>query len=148
MNPGIQIRREVASHAATKILVEAAQAALDESGIRGAQLTIVLTDSRRMRRLNARYAGEDTLTDVLAFPSEGDPGYLGDVIIAIPHVRQQARRRGVPFTHELRLLIVHGTLHLVGHDHHRAVARRKMWAAQSRALRRLGLDPDRLGVDR
>jgi probable rRNA maturation factor len=114
-------------------------------------MTVVLTDSRHIRRLNARFAGEDRVTDVLAFP--GAPAapsagrrYLGDIVIALPRARRQARSHGVPLTQEVALLTIHGTLHLLGHDHARPVERRRMWKLQASALRRLGLDPARLGV--
>jgi probable rRNA maturation factor len=113
-------------------------------------MTVVLTDSRCLRRLNARYAGEDRVTDVLAFPADvprqAGRRYFGDVVIALPRARLQARRRGVPLSHEVSLLTVHGTLHLLGHDHARPAERRRMWRLQASALRRLGLDPQQLGV--
>jgi probable rRNA maturation factor len=111
-------------------------------------MTIVLTDSRRIRRLNARFARKDRVTDVLAFPSTPPSRdvYLGDVVISLPRARRQARGRGVPLKHELALLIVHGTLHLLGHDHAGSRQRRRMWKIQAACLRRLGLDPERLEV--
>jgi probable rRNA maturation factor len=86
------------------------------------------------------------VTDVLAFPADvprqgPPPRYLGDVVIALPRARAQARRRGVPLPQEMCLLTVHGTLHLLGYDHSRPAKRRRMWALQAAALRRLGLDP-------
>jgi probable rRNA maturation factor len=112
-------------------------------------MTVVLTDSRRIRRLNARFAGEDQVTDVLAFPaaippSRTAPRYLGDVVIALPRARRQARHRGVPLPQELALLAVHGTLHLLGYNHARPAERRRMWEVQAAALSRLGFDPKRL----
>jgi probable rRNA maturation factor len=112
-------------------------------------MTVVLTDSRRIRRLNARFAGEDQVTDVLAFPAEtmvapSHRPYFGDVVIALPRARRQARQRGVPLSQELALLTVHGTLHLLGYDHARPTLRSRMWSVQAASLRRLGLDPARL----
>lgn len=149
MKPEVHIRREVACGAAGRELVDAARAALDAARRQLGEMTIVLTDSRRVRRLNARFGGEDAVTDVLAFPTAAsvEDGYLGDVVISVPRVRQQARRQSVPFNHELRLLVIHGTLHLAGMDHDRASNRRKMWRLQADALRRIGLDPVRLGVE-
>lgn len=149
MRHSVHVLRQVRCAVANRGLVDAALAALAQVHAAASEMTIVLTDARRIRRLNARFAGEDSATDVLAFPSAaGDGRYLGDVVIGLPRVRLQARKRGVPLSHELGLLVVHGTLHLAGHDHHRASDRRRMWRHQSAALRRIGLDPERLGVDR
>lgn len=149
MKPEVHIRREVPCSATSRDLVDAACAALETTRRRPAEMTIVLTDSRRIRRLNARFGGEDAVTDVLAFPAGAsvEESYLGDVVISVPRVRQQARRRAVPFSHELRLLVIHGTLHLAGMDHDRVSSRRKMWRLQAEALRRIGLDPGRLEVE-
>ena len=146
----VHIRSEVLG-ASGRGLGAAARAALALAKAGPSELTIVLTDGRRMRRLNARYAGVDAATDVLAFydgeiRSRSGSTYLGDVVISLPRARAQARRRGVALPEELNLLTVHGTLHLVGYDHGRPSDRRRMWRLQSRALRRLGLDPEELGV--
>jgi probable rRNA maturation factor len=145
----IGVRRETRSSTPTTALTAAARAALAQARSKTASLTIVLTDDGRMRRLNARFAGENHTTDVLAFPSDdvaGDPGYLGDVVISLPQARRQARRLKVPLLQELALLVVHGSLHLTGLDHKSAGERRRMWGIQSAALRRLSIDPDRLEV--
>ncbi len=147
----IHLRRELPAGSAGLGLAAAARAALERARARPSELTIVLTDSRRMRRLNARFAGRDTVTDVLAFPSEDDSPstgyrYLGDIVIALPRARAQARRSRVPLSQELCLLTVHGTLHLVGHDHARRGDRERMWRLQRSVLLSLGLDPERLGV--
>ena len=153
MKHRIHLRREIPSGSAGRGLTGAARLVLEQARVQPSELTIVLTDSRRIRRLNARFAGEDAVTDVLAFPSVDEAPasrrrYLGDVVIAPPRARAQARRSRVPLAQELCLLAVHGTLHLIGHDHARRAERERMWRLQSSALRRLGLDPERLGVDR
>lgn len=150
MKHTVHLHREVRCAVAGKMLEAAAVAALEQARAAPSELTIVLTDDRRIRRLNARFAGEDRVTDVLAFPASTPRkgGYLGDVVIGLPRVRKQAGLRRVPLTHELGLLVVHGTLHLVGDDHHSSAERKRMWRRQSAALRRIGLDPVRLGVDR
>jgi probable rRNA maturation factor len=145
----IHLRREVPGGPPRRTVSAAAEAALRQARAASSELTVVLTDSSRIRRLNARFAGEDQVTDVLAFPA-GEPRrkspsrYLGDVVVALPRARAQARRRGVPLPHEVSLLTIHGTLHLLGYDHARPAQQRRMWALQAAALRRLGLDPERL----
>ena len=107
-------------------------------------LTIVQTDDAGMRRLNRDYRGNDAPTDVLSFPAhELDPEtgahYLGDVVIAIPRAAEQAREAGHSLEDEAQLLVVHGVLHLLGHDHAEPGEKGLMWAAQAEALRQLGL---------
>ena len=90
-------------------------------------ISVVLTDNRRLRKLNRDYLGIDAPTDVLSFPasesdgSEIDPEtgarYIGDILISIERAGEQATAGGHPLEAELQLLIVHGILHLLGHDH-------------------------------
>ncbi len=109
-----------------------------------ADLTIVLTDDDQLHDLNLDFRETDAPTDVLSFPaSEPDPEtgvlYLGDVIISVERAREQAETGGHPLEAELQLLVVHGVLHLLGHDHAEAGEKERMWAAQSAVLARLGL---------
>ncbi len=69
-----------------------------------------------MRRLNREFRKIDRPTDVLSFPADV-PGLLGDVAIDVPYAARQARRRGHALDREVQLLLVHGVLHLLGHDH-------------------------------
>lgn len=107
-------------------------------------MTIVLTDDAQLRELNREYLGLDAPTDVLSFPSsEIDPEtgipYFGDILISIPRAVQQAQAAGHPVEAEVQLLVVHGTLHLLGHDHAEAEEKSRMWKAQTEVLARLGL---------
>ncbi|MGB8981497.1 MAG: rRNA maturation RNase YbeY [Anaerolineales bacterium] len=109
-----------------------------------AELSIVLTDDARLQELNRDYLGIDAPTDVLSFPaSETDPQtgarYLGDILISIPRARSQAEAGGHPLEAEVQLLVVHGVLHLLGHDHAQARQKARMWKAQAEILARLGL---------
>ena len=107
-------------------------------------LSVVLTDSRKLRKLNRDYLGIDEPTDVLSFPAtESDPEtgvlYLGDILISVPYARKSARKAGHPLEAELQLLVVHGVLHLLGHDHARPREKARMWKAQGEILTQLGL---------
>ncbi|MCC6299829.1 MAG: rRNA maturation RNase YbeY [Anaerolineales bacterium] len=109
-----------------------------------ADLSIVLTDDARLQRLNQDYLGVDAPTDVLSFPaSESDPQtglpYLGDILISIPRARAQAKAAGHALESEVQLLVVHGVLHLLGHDHAKPKEKAKMWKAQAEILAGLGL---------
>lgn len=80
------------------------------------EVTIALVGDATMRRLNARFRKADYATDVLSFPSE-EPGLLGDIAIATGVAARQARRLGHSERVELRVLALHGLLHLLGYDH-------------------------------
>ncbi len=128
-----------------KMLAEAARAALEhESESLNSDLSIILADDARLHELNLNYLGVDAPTDVLSFPAaETDPEtgarYLGDILISVPRARAQAEAAGHALEAELQLLVVHGVLHLLGHDHAQAREKRRMWKAQAEILESLGL---------
>ncbi len=110
-------------------------------------LTIVLTDDAAVQALNRQHRGVDTPTDILSFPAAALPEtitdeapYLGDLIIAFPYAQAQAEREKHALMDSLALLVVHGTLHLLGYDHDTPENRAAMWAEQAAALRQLGID--------
>jgi probable rRNA maturation factor len=71
---------------------------------------------REMRRVNRQFRAKDQTTDVLSFPS--DPAdHLGDLLISVPAARRQAAAAGHPVDRELKVLLLHGVLHCLGHDH-------------------------------
>jgi probable rRNA maturation factor len=85
-----------------------------------AELSVLLVTREHMRQLNARFAGEDRATDVLAFPmmeDEEEALLLGDVVICPRVAGRNAQRLGHSLVRELDVLLVHGTLHLLGYDH-------------------------------
>ncbi len=109
-------------------------------------LTITIEQDERLRELNYQFLGINEPTDVLSFPSgEEDPDvetrrvYLGDIIISYPRAFEQASASGHPITSEIMLLVVHGTLHLLGYDHGDAESKQRMWSAQMDVLKILGV---------
>lgn len=107
-------------------------------------LTVVLTDDKQLQDLNQEYLGIEAPTDVLSFPaSETDPEtgrrYLGDILVSTPRAEEQATAAGHTLETELQLLVVHGTLHLLGFDHAKAEEKAQMWKTQSEILERLDL---------
>jgi probable rRNA maturation factor len=127
-----------------EILERAARAALLQQSAPDADLTLVLTGDAQIQALDHDFLGKDTPTDVLSFPaSETDPEtgrrYLGDIIISVPRAEAQSIAAGHSLEAELSLLVVHGVLHLLGHDHAEAEEKARMWAAQSEILTRLGI---------
>lgn len=109
-------------------------------------LSVVFTPDDFVADLNRQYRGIDAPTDVLSFTAdqppvqeEGEPPYLGDLIIAYPYAAAQAEREGHVLNDSLALLVVHGTLHLLGYDHDTPENRARMWAAQATALNALNI---------
>jgi probable rRNA maturation factor len=114
-------------------LAALARATLLGEGLRRAELSISFVDEAEMTGLHERYMNESGPTDVLSFPLEdemdGDMRLLGDVVVA-PAVA--ARNNPGDPQGELRLLLVHGILHLLGYDHEDDTGRAAMWARQER----------------
>lgn len=90
--------------------------------------SVVLVSDRKIRDLNAKFRGKDRPTDVLSFPSGNDRllrdrdgaeelPCLGEIVISVETARQQATREGHSLEEEIKLLILHGLLHLMGYDH-------------------------------
>jgi len=94
-----------------------AQAAVKLRG----SVSVLLTTDREIRRLNRQFRGIDKATDVLSFPADapltGPEKIAGDLAISIPTARLQAEEQGHALTCELKILILHGLLHLAGYDH-------------------------------
>lgn len=107
---------------------------------------LTLTGDEHLREYNRRYRGLDEPTDVLAFAAreapkdqrfQAPPGtehWLGDIVISLPRARRQAREAGHPVNDEVRLLAVHGLLHLLGYDHGEPAEETAMTALTNRIL--------------
>lgn len=115
-----------------------------------AELSISITDDREIRELNRVFRHRDRATDVLAFAMrEGDPAgaplerpgkandveVLGDVVVSVETARRQARRQERPLAAEMRMLLAHGLLHLIGYDHQTEREERVMTAETERLCR-------------
>ena len=103
-------------------------------------LSIAIVSDRRMRALNRQFRGKDRVTDVLSFPADSR-GFLGDIVIAAGVSKRQARDAGHSAQIELRVLALHGLLHLLGYDHDGDDGR--MARAEARLRKKAGL-PDGL----
>ena len=108
-------------------LVQVATRALVGEGVDGGELSVSLVELDEMEHLHVRYLGEPGPTDVLSFPMDEDD-LLGDVVLCPAF----ARRAGDDVAAELRLLVAHGVLHLLGYDHEAEGDRRAMWDLQER----------------
>ncbi|MCY4072431.1 MAG: rRNA maturation RNase YbeY [Chloroflexi bacterium] len=112
------------------------------------QVTLVLTDDASVRRLNLEYRQVASETDVLSFPAGPTPvdkdskgAYLGDILIAYPYAKRAAKRRNLKVENTVCMLVVHGLLHLLGHNHDTKTAKQAMWKEQAMALASIGIDP-------
>jgi probable rRNA maturation factor len=83
------------------------------------EIAVLLSDDRTLRRLNREFRGKDRATDVLSFPTEGKMarGHAGDLAISLETAARQAREQGHSLRDEVRVLLLHGVLHLAGMDH-------------------------------
>lgn len=119
--PDIDLRR----------LKSTARKLLRSAGMPGGTLSVLLTGDARVRELNRAHRGRDKATDVLSFPS-GERAFLGDIAISVDTARKQAAAYDAPLQNELNRLLIHGLLHLLGHDHHEAGERAVMEAEERR----------------
>ena len=154
-------------------LDEAAISALVETALQlagaveGAEVSVVLSDDATVRQLNRDYRGVDAPTDVLSFglsdlaqpagddepdadgfvlpPAEAEGLLLGEVIVSHETALRQASEHDRTPAHELAHLIVHGVLHLLGHDHAEQEEERTMRAAEDAALTACGFPPGSAG---
>jgi probable rRNA maturation factor len=121
---------------------DAAVAALDAERVRNAMLSITFVGRAAMSKLNRRYLRHRGPTDVISF-GLGRPGkrgaVIGDIYICPDVARANAKRQGVPAGEEILRLVVHGTLHVLGHDHPTGASRTTsaMWRRQERILARV-----------
>jgi probable rRNA maturation factor len=107
-------------------------------------LTIQISNDERLQQLNLEYLGIDAPTDVLSFPvpfkdPETGSQYYGDIVISYPTAAAQAQTGGHSIVDELKLLVVHGILHLLGYDHGADDEKLEMWGIQDQLLEALNI---------
>ncbi|MBI1791597.1 MAG: rRNA maturation RNase YbeY [Acidobacteria bacterium] len=103
----------------------------------GRRFQCLLTGDRELRRLNRQFLGHDYPTDVLSFPDPSPDGFLGELAISVDRAGAQARQYGHTLLDEIRILMLHGVLHLLGMDHETDGGR--MARAETRWRRKLDL---------
>jgi len=126
-SPRVAISNRQSTPVEEAALAELARKVLLDDGLTAGELSLSFVEEDEMSELHERYLGEPGPTDVLAF-AQDDPDLLGDVIVC-PAV---ASRQNRDLPAELRLLVAHGTLHLLGYDHHEQEERARMWERQER----------------
>ena len=140
-----------------RLVREAAQAAVAESAFpqlatsdRAVELSVRLTGDREVQALNSKWRGKDKPTNVLSFPLlenheldqtniAGPEMLLGDIVLAGGFCKSEAEAQGVTFESHASHLVIHGTLHLLGYDHHEDEEAADMEAREIRALSRIGI---------
>lgn len=119
------------------------QAALEHGGRAGVAIDVVLVDDPTLAELHGRFLGDPSPTDVMSFDlGEDEPGPVGELYVSVDRAREVAAQRGVAFERELALYLVHGTLHLCGHDDHESEDRARMREAEAEVMSALGYEPD------
>ncbi|MBI5674237.1 MAG: rRNA maturation RNase YbeY [Nitrospirae bacterium] len=105
-----------------------------------AELSILFIGDRRMLRLNAAYRGKLKSTDVLSFEADipfrerDQPPVLGDIVISVPKAESQAEKAGATFYDEVNRLLIHGTLHLLKHDHEGSVYKARLMRKKEKEI--------------
>ncbi len=121
-----------------RALVATAKRLLTALGESAAALSLSLVGDDAIRTLNREYRGKDRATDVLSFPMDGEDGaggperLLGDVVISVDTAKRQAGDYDAPLQREIYRLLIHGMLHLKGHDHEEREQRRRMQREERR----------------
>ncbi|MEZ6106988.1 MAG: rRNA maturation RNase YbeY [Pirellulaceae bacterium] len=133
-----------ANHAIDPVrFIEAARSVLEQAGIRRGSLSLVVVNDDEMHRLNRLHLEHDYPTDVLSFllDNPADDEIEGEVIVSADTAARESAEYGWRLDDELLLYVVHGCLHLVGHDDHEDEDRAAMRQAEARVLAHFGLQP-------
>jgi probable rRNA maturation factor len=113
------------------------------------EATLLLTDDAALRELNRQWRGQDKPTNVLSFPADmksppGEPRHLGDIALAYETLAREAEAENKSLPNHMTHLVIHGILHLLGHDHESDAEAAEMERAEVAALEALGIaDPYR-----
>jgi len=139
----VPVSRRVASPIGDGAVKKAVAAALRGAKRAGDfEVGVVFVSDPEMAKLNAAYRGKRKTTDVLSFGNDGAwPGgerLLGDLVVSVAQAGRQAKAAGKPIRRELAMLLVHGTLHLLGYDHETLRQEKIMFPLQNRILKTLG----------
>ena len=150
MNVDVQIAADAAGIPASDSIRDWVQRAVNETAPgRDVDVSVRIVDEHELRALNRDYRDQDQPTNVLAFPA-GDAGFvppgerllLGDIVVCATVVAGEAEEQGKPLDHHWGHMLVHGTLHLLGHDHATDRDAEVMETLERRVLASLGIaDP-------
>lgn len=138
--PKIEIAdRTGRSKTITSLLRQVLRKSLEELKLSNREVSVLLVNNREMQKLNRQYRGKKRPTDVLSFSQEPNKKevLLGDIVIAIPIARKQAKEHRHSLQRECAVLAVHGLLHLLGYDHEKPRDAKTMFAKQNKLLSRV-----------
>jgi probable rRNA maturation factor len=143
----VEINNTTADSLDEDFVRKVAEKVLEGETKKGATLSIAFVERSLMRQLNRKYRGKDRSTDVLAFPEQqlfrtppGIPTDLGEVILSLRDVKENAKRFHVPIEQELARILIHGILHILGYEHEKSKKEAKrMFAKQEYYLEQLHL---------
>ncbi|WP_100406757.1 rRNA maturation RNase YbeY [Bacillus solitudinis] len=135
-----------------QIVMDIVKKGTEMEGLAGeVELSISFVDNKRIQEINRQYRDKDQPTDVISFAlneqdeeeldivSEDMPNVLGDIIISVPRIQEQATEYGHSFERELAFLTIHGFLHLLGYDHETEEEEKEMFSRQEEILAEYGL---------
>ncbi len=144
----ISVQRRKRFAGLTRGLIQrAARQVLQNEGVCSCEVSVLLTDDAEIHDLNRTWRNVDAPTDVLSFPLEEDllaltPGApLGDIVISVDTAQREASLRGASVDEVVAHLVVHGVLHLIGHDHAQRDEEQLMRTREQVALTRLHARP-------
>ena len=129
------------------LAARAVDLALAQDRLRKRSLCVLMVDDAESIRLHLEHFGDATPTDVMSFPDGApDPASglvrLGDLAVGLDVARRVAKQRGRPVDDEIALYVLHGTLHLLGHDDIEDADRESMWTVQRAIMSKLGITID------
>jgi probable rRNA maturation factor len=138
-HPRVHVDADAFPQAPSELIEAAARRVLATEGREDVEISVALLGDPEMRELNARYLQRDRPTDVLAFALGEGTDTVGDVYVGFEQAERQALELGVPLHEELARLTIHGTLHVLGHDHPEGSGREgsAMFRLQERLLSEL-----------
>jgi probable rRNA maturation factor len=114
----------------SKEIFRAVKNVYKEEGKKNPSLAVICTHNRFIRKINREFLAHDYITDVVAFPLGNDGGVEAEIYINLDAARNQAKKYNVTYTQEVRRLLIHGALHLIGYDDKTQSEKNKMNARE------------------
>ena len=125
MKYSIEINQRVGKKIPKEWLNKIVKQTLGTVGAKNTEISIAFVGDKKMRKLNKTWRGKDKVTDVLSFTYRAEP-LVGEIIICLPQAARQAGECGHSVKEEIKVLLVHGLLHLAGYDHEKSAQQAKL----------------------